>query len=76
VEREIEGETGLLLARFRHPADAPLAVLDAGIRAAKTGELSANRAFVQALRLARLPLPLRRLLLWIGLNLGRQVPNF
>jgi hypothetical protein len=76
VEREIEGETGLLLARFRHPADTPLAVLHAGIQAAKTGELSAQRAFVQALRLARLPLPLRRVLLWVGFNLGRQVPNF
>jgi hypothetical protein len=76
VEREIAGETGLLLARFRHPADTPIAVLHVGIRTAKTGKLSANRAFLRALRLARLPLPLRRLLLWIGLNIGRQVPNF
>jgi hypothetical protein len=76
VEREIAGEMGLLLARFRHPADTPLAVLHAGIRAAKTGELSANRAFRQALGLARLPWPLRRSLLWVGLNLDRQVPNF
>ena len=35
----------------------------------------ANRAFVEALRLARLPMPLRRVLLWTGFNIGRQVPR-
>ena len=75
VEREIAGQAGLLLARFRNPADTPLATLDAGVRTAKCGDIRANRAFVEALRLARLPMPLRRVLLWTGLNLGRQVPR-
>lgn len=75
VEREIAGKAGLLLARFRNPADTPLATLDAGIRTAKYGDIRANRAFVEALRLARLPMPLRRVLLWTGLNIGRQVPR-
>jgi hypothetical protein len=75
VEREIAGKAGLLLARFRNPADTPLATLDAGVRTAKYGDIRANRAFVEALRLARLPMPLRRVLLWTGLNIGRQVPR-
>ena len=36
------------------------------------GELRVRRA----LAIARLPLPLRRLLIWLSLNIGRQVPNF
>jgi hypothetical protein len=32
--------------------------------------------FRRALAIARLPLPLRLLLLWLSLNIGRQVPNF
>jgi hypothetical protein len=63
VEREIAGEAWLLLARFRNPSDTSLAALDAGIRTAKHGDIGANRAFVEAVRLARVPMPLRRILL-------------
>ena len=33
-------------------------------------------AFRKMLRATRLPLPLRRLLWWIGLNVGRQRANY
>ena len=65
VPRPVEG------ARYRHPArpgDPNASAQDAPI--------DSIADFRRALAIARLPLPLRLLLVWLSLNIGRQVPNF
>ena len=44
--------------------------------ALKSAPIDSIADFRRALAIARLPLPLRLLLVWISLNIGRQVPNF
>lgn len=72
IERDHEGEAALLLARIKQPEAQPLAALDATVRALKDAPSGEVRDFRRALRVAALPLPLRRVLWWLGLNIGRQ----
>jgi len=76
VERELQGEPALFLCRLKDPAAAPLAALAARLAEAKTAPLGSVKDYRVALRVGRLPRPLRRALLWLALNLGRQVPNY
>ena len=76
VEREWRGEAALYLCRIKDPAALPLVEVAARIRHAKTAPLESLRDWRRALRIAALPWPLRRGLFWLGLNLGRQVPNW
>ncbi len=76
VERDWQGEKALFLGRLKDPAGAPLAELAARMRAHKNDPVERIADFRRILAIAGLPLPLRRLVLWLGLNLGRQVPNF
>ena len=75
VERDWRGEAALFFGRIKDPASIPLPVLQARIAEAKTAPIESVKDYRLALRLARLPWPLRRAVLWLGLNLGRQVPN-
>lgn len=72
VEREVEGEPVPLFARLKHPELLPLAELDARLREIRAAPLGSVREFRYALTIARLPLPLRRLMWWIGLNRGHS----
>jgi hypothetical protein len=59
------------------PADEmPLAELEKIIQRGKSAPLDEVPALRRMLRLARLPRPLRRLLLRLALNIGRQRPNY
>jgi hypothetical protein len=69
-------EQALFLARLKDPASAPLAESAAALRRYKTAPIDSIADFRRILALAALPLPLRRLVLFLGLNLGRQVPNY
>lgn len=71
-----EPEQALFLGRLKSPDQTPLADLAARMRHHKTAPISEIADFRRILALARLPLPIRRAGLWLGLNLGRQVPNF
>lgn len=72
IERQHEGESALFLARIKQPEVMPLAELDALVRHLKQAPAAGIRDFRRALTVARLPLPIRRMLWWLGLNIGRQ----
>jgi hypothetical protein len=74
-ERELGGERVVLLHRIKRPESDSLAQLVAKIRAAQSRPVMEVKDFRQALRLARAPVPLRRLAMWLGLNIGRQRSN-
>jgi hypothetical protein len=76
VEREYRGERAVLFVLVKDPAGQPLAEVGRIVRAAATAPLDQTRHFRRALSLAGLPRPLRRLLWWIGLNVGRQRGNY
>jgi hypothetical protein len=76
VERDWGGEPALFFLRIKDPAGLSLAAVAARVRQAKAAPVESLRENCRALRLARLPWPLRRGLFWFGLNLGRQLPNW
>ena len=69
-------EKALFLGRLKDPAATPLRELADAMRHHKTAPIDSIPDFRRILMLAALPLPLRRMILWLGLNLGRQVPNY
>ena len=76
MERDWQGEKALFFCRIKDPAALPLAEVAARLRHAKTAPVESINEFRRTLRIAKLPWPLRRLAFWLGLNLGRQVPNW
>lgn len=76
VERQIGDEPAVLGLVLKDPAGRPLAELAVAIRHAQTATVSEVKSFARALLLARLPRPVRRLLWWLGLNVGRQRANY
>jgi hypothetical protein len=72
IERDHDGEAALLLARIKQPESKGLAELDQTVRQLKDAPARDVRDFRRALLVARLPLPVRRVLWWLGLNIGRQ----
>jgi hypothetical protein len=71
-ERDFEGEKAVLQTRIKAPARRPVSELTALIREAQSSPVMEVREFRQALNMARAPAPIRRLLMWLALNLGRQ----
>ncbi len=69
-------EQALFLARLKDPASATLADSAASLRRHKTAPINSIADFRRILAIAALPLPLRRLAMFLALNLGRQVPNY
>jgi hypothetical protein len=81
VERDWRDATGvaekaLFLARLKDPAGCGLEALAARLRQHKQAPVESIADYRRVLALAALPLPARRLALWLAMNLGRQVPNF
>jgi hypothetical protein len=76
VEREFEGEMIVLTILIRDPARKPVQEISDIIRRAKTVPVEDVRDFKRMLSLARWPTPLRRLIWWLGLNIGRQRGNY
>jgi len=60
VERDCQGEPGLFLARFHSPEKMSLAEIDAQLRKYKERSIEELSGFQNALRMARLPLLVRR----------------
>jgi hypothetical protein len=75
VARVEDGEECILPEKVPTPEERPLAEIDAQIRHAKTAPLQEIPAFRKILTASRLPLPLRRLSWWLGLNVGRMSAN-
>jgi hypothetical protein len=75
VARVEDGEECILPEKIPAPEERSLAELDAQIRHAKNAPLEEIPAFRKILMASRLPLPLRRLSWWLGLNVGRMCAN-
>lgn len=71
IERECHGENAVCFTRLRHPHLRTLVDLDAHLRHAKESPVESVREYRVALRLARLPWPLRRFLVWLCLAVPR-----
>ena len=76
VEREYGGEMVVLTTLIRDPAKLSLAKLSAMVREAQARPIGEIRSFKRMLDLARWPTPIRRLIWWLGLNIGRQRGNY
>ena len=76
VERDLDGEPTLQFARIRAPDR--LGPIETGreLKRLATTPLADIPDTAKLLRITRWPWPIRRLLWWIGLNVGRQRPNF
>jgi hypothetical protein len=72
VERDFAGEKAVLVGRVKDPAALPLPELTARLRSFHETPVEDLKYFRRSLRLTRLPRPVRRLVLWLGLNLGSQ----
>ena len=72
IARVEDGQDCVLPEKVRAADELPLREVDAKIRYAKEAPIEQVPAFRKMLRVTRLPLPLRRLMWLIGVNLGRQ----
>ena len=75
-EREHGSERVVLLDRIKRPESRSLEQLVRRIRASQSRPVMQVEEFRRALRMARAPGPVRRFLMWLGLNIGRQRPNY
>lgn len=71
-EREFEGERIVLLGSIKGPERRSIGDLQALMETARTRPVLEDKEFRRALKIARLPGPLRWLLMWLGLNLARR----
>jgi hypothetical protein len=76
IERDYHGEPALCPISVKDPANQPLRAIGELLEHASTVPLENLREFQRWKRLTRVPRPFRRLLWWIGLNIGRQRGNF
>ena len=76
IEREYRGDHGLFSMLIKNAAGRSLGELRDLIRVGTDAPLDSIKDFHRALRIAGWPRPLRRLLWWIGLNVGRQRGNY
>lgn len=65
-----------LMLKMGSADEIPLKELEEIIQRAKTAPPDEAPALKRSLRLGRMPLPLRRVLLTVGLNIGRQRSNY
>jgi hypothetical protein len=75
VARSEDGEECILPEKVPAPEEQSLADIDIAIKRAKNAPLQDIPAFRKILMASRLPLPLRRLSWFIGLNFGRMRAN-
>jgi len=75
-EREFRGEKAVLQSRLKSPSRRSISEISAHIRNAQTAPLDCIPEFKSALRFARAPRAVRRSLMWLGLNVGRQRANY
>jgi hypothetical protein len=76
IERDYQGEPALCPISVKDPASQPLSAIGELVEHTSTAPLENLKEFQRWKRIARMPRPLRRLLWWMGLNIGRQRGNF
>jgi hypothetical protein len=72
TERDFGGEYSTISYLIRDPAKLPLLQISNRLSAAEAARIEDVSDFRRILRTARMPLPLRRAMWWIGLNVPRQ----
>jgi hypothetical protein len=70
IERMYDGENGVFFAQIRNPEKRLLMTLDSALRGYKEAPLATIRDFQVAMRVSKLPLPIRRLAWWYAVNVG------
>ncbi|MBX4859654.1 hypothetical protein G9X64_25365 [Rhizobium sophorae] len=75
-EREHEGERVVLLSIIKGPEQRSISQLETLIRAARSLPVLEIKEFRRSLKLARAPAPVRWLLMWLGLNIGRKRAHY
>lgn len=75
-EREYEGERAVLLSKIKGPERRPIPELAALIDAARSRPVNDIKEFRRALKIARMPGPVRWLMMWLGLNLGSRRAHY
>ena len=75
-ERDWHGEMVILTTRLGSPEAMPLKTLSDTIKTTKDKPIEDNVDFRRMFAMAKWPLPLRRLIWWLGLNIGRQRGNY
>jgi hypothetical protein len=75
VEREYGNEPCVFFGRVPDPSNLPLPEVHARVRQFAEDPIESVRQFRKMLLLARWPRPVRRSLLWLGLNLPRTRPG-
>ncbi|MCI0699468.1 MAG: hypothetical protein L0241_00085 [Planctomycetia bacterium] len=75
VEREYLGEKAVFFGRIVNPAELPLTEIDKRVRSFAKSPIEQVKPFRKMLWMGRLPRPIRRALLWLGLNLPRSRAN-
>ncbi|HYH66282.1 MAG TPA: hypothetical protein VD866_16440 [Urbifossiella sp.] len=68
VERELDGDPAVLTYPLKSPESKSLVEIDAELARLKTVPLDEECAYRRALLLLRLPRPLRRAVMWLGLS--------
>jgi hypothetical protein len=76
VERDFNGENALFMGNVRNPAALPLGEIHRIIRGLQEDPIEECKDFQRSIRLGRLPWPIRQLLWWFGLNIGRHRGNY
>jgi hypothetical protein len=75
-EREHAGERVVLLDRIKEPESLSIAQLVRKIQASRSRPVMEVAEFRRSLKMARAPAFVRRFLMWLGLNIGRQRGNY
>lgn len=75
-EREYEGERAVLLSKIKSPERRPITELAALIDTARSRPVNDIKEFRRALKIARMPGPVRWLMMWLGLNLGSRRAHY
>jgi hypothetical protein len=76
VERDFNGEKVVFFGRIRKPELQSLNELTTAIRYLQDVPIEKCKNFLRVIRLSAMPLPIRRFLWWLGLNIGRQRGNY
>lgn len=72
VERDYQGERGVFFGRVNRPEAQPLWAIGERIRHLQQAPIEECEEFRKQLKVSRLPSLLRRLVWWLGLNVGSQ----
>jgi len=75
VEREYRGEPAVFFGKIPEPAGLPLTDIHSRVRRLAEDPVEAVPGFRKLLRFSRLPRPVRRLAIWLGLNIARTRPG-